>query len=408
MKKIFTFIAWTAFVAFSHAAIVEGTCGDNLTWSLNTKDSTLTIKGCGVMTSHPWFEYHSYIAYISLQEGIEGFEASAFQGCENIKNIVIPNSIKSLSYRLFYNCENLVSVSLGNGVTYIGEGAFFNCKSLSKIHLPIGLTALGQDVFYNCKKLTSINIPYTLTKIGKRAFLDCPISTIYFNGTLEQWFNKKWNAYACFGLYTLVIDDEIISKITIPNSIARIDANVFYNCKSLTSVTMHDNVNYIGPNSFYKCPITRLYVFAQNPPNGGASSGIEKSDCTLYVPKESIEIYSNTIWWEDFKNIRTIGSYYIVKFVDWDGTVLSSDEVEEGSTATPPADPARQGYTFTGWDKNFSNVQSDLTVTAQYTQILAIDEIFVDSDALQKILLNGQLYILRGDKTYTITGVEVK
>ena len=60
--------------------------------------------------------------------------------------------------------------------------------------------------------------------------------------------------------------------------------------------------------------------------------------------------------------------YFTVTFQDWNGTVLKTEQVEQGKSATAPADPVREGYTFIGWDKSFSNVQSDLTVTAQYEQ----------------------------------------
>ncbi len=59
--------------------------------------------------------------------------------------------------------------------------------------------------------------------------------------------------------------------------------------------------------------------------------------------------------------------YYTVTFKDWDGAVLSTQQVEQGQAATAPADPTRVGYTFAGWDVAFNNVQSDLVVTAQYT-----------------------------------------
>ena len=61
--------------------------------------------------------------------------------------------------------------------------------------------------------------------------------------------------------------------------------------------------------------------------------------------------------------------YHTVTFVDWDGTVLSVQQVEDGADATAPADPSREGYAFIGWDVDFSNVTEDITVTAQYEEI---------------------------------------
>ena len=62
---------------------------------------------------------------------------------------------------------------------------------------------------------------------------------------------------------------------------------------------------------------------------------------------------------------------YTVTFKDYDGTVLKTETVESGKSATAPADPTRAGYTFNGWDKTFDNVTGNLTVTATYTQITA-------------------------------------
>ena len=59
---------------------------------------------------------------------------------------------------------------------------------------------------------------------------------------------------------------------------------------------------------------------------------------------------------------------YTVTFEDHDGTELKTEEVEHGKSATAPQDPTREGYTFTGWDKDFNNITGDLTVTAQYSE----------------------------------------
>ncbi|MCL2153627.1 MAG: InlB B-repeat-containing protein, partial [Oscillospiraceae bacterium] len=61
---------------------------------------------------------------------------------------------------------------------------------------------------------------------------------------------------------------------------------------------------------------------------------------------------------------------YSVTFVDWDDTILKQQEVISGGSAVAPPDPVRSGYNFKGWDKGFSNVTSNMTVTALYEIII--------------------------------------
>ena len=90
--------------------------------------------------------------------------------------------------------------------------------------------------------------------------------------------------------------------------------------------------------------------------------------------------YTFTGWDRTFTNVTAdlvvtaqySANTYTVTFKDWDGTVLKTQQVQYGSAATAPANPSREGYTFTGWDKAFNNVTSNLTVTAQY-QVNEVD-----------------------------------
>ncbi len=60
---------------------------------------------------------------------------------------------------------------------------------------------------------------------------------------------------------------------------------------------------------------------------------------------------------------------YQVTFKDVDGTILKVVNVKEGATAASPLDPVKNGYKFTGWDKSFRNVQSNLEINATYELI---------------------------------------
>ena len=91
------------------------------------------------------------------------------------------------------------------------------------------------------------------------------------------------------------------------------------------------------------------------------------------------EGYTFTGWDKAFDNITAntvvtaqytqnpIVNYYIVTFKDWDGTTLKTEQVAEGGAATAPNNPTRTGYTFTGWDTAFNNITANTVVTAQYT-----------------------------------------
>ena len=86
--------------------------------------------------------------------------------------------------------------------------------------------------------------------------------------------------------------------------------------------------------------------------------------------------YVFTGWDKSFTNITantdihaqyTIKTY-TVRFLDWNGTVLDTQTINHGSNATPPPNPTRDGYTFSGWSGNYTNVTADVDIIAQYTQ----------------------------------------
>jgi uncharacterized protein YjdB/alpha-tubulin suppressor-like RCC1 family protein len=77
---------------------------------------------------------------------------------------------------------------------------------------------------------------------------------------------------------------------------------------------------------------------------------------------------------------------FSVSFCDYDGSVIEIDLVNYGLSATAPTSPTRDGYTFSGWSTGFSNVTSDLTVTAQYTvnqsSTVPVSSVFLDATSV--------------------------
>jgi len=120
------------------------------------------------------------------------------------------------------------------------------------------------------------------------------------------------------------------------------------------------------------------YTNYPNKANSGYSSTISTEGWA--AGNYTIKVRGTTVWDSTTKYTQTFDvatinltvndttpAQYTVTFKDWDGTVLSTQTVTEGGSATAPSAPSRTGYTFTGWDKAFNNITGNTTVTAQYS-----------------------------------------
>ena len=92
---------------------------------------------------------------------------------EEVKDLVIPNNVTSVSKFAFWNCTFLTSVTIPNNVIYIGNDAFSFCSSLTSVTMPNSLTSIGSGAFYGCSNLTSLTIPNSVTHIDSNAFDGC-------------------------------------------------------------------------------------------------------------------------------------------------------------------------------------------------------------------------------------------
>ena len=251
--------------------------------------------------------------------------------------LIIPSSITCKKtytvtsiYAQAYMYSGITSVSLPNTLLHIGDAAFHS-SGLTSVTIPSSVTSIDDGAFALCGNLSSVTLEEGLTALGTQMF---------------QY-------------------DHNLTEITVPNSITDLPAGVFSNCEGLLSVTLGTGVDTIGDNAFGGSnSLARLTIYAPAPPKVHLDDNPELvSTCSLMVPSSVKAAYEAHPYWSQFD----IKGIYIVTFKGKDGATLKAEAVEEGQSATAPDAPEVDCYTFTGWDKTFSNITSDLVVNALYS-----------------------------------------
>ena len=269
--------------------------------------TNVTISSSATSIGDYTFEDCKSLLSIVIPDCITKIGNSVFKGCTSLVSIVIPENVTSIGNQIFNECSNLTSVAVAdenviydsrencnaiieaetntliaackntvipNTVTNIGDNAFYGCLGLTNVQIPNSVTNIGSYAFYKCSSLIDITIPNSVTNIEKFAF------------------------YGCSGLTSVVI----------PNSVTSIGSSAFMNCDGLTSVVIPNSVTSIGDYAFYNCSalvsITSqiagedLFV-----PGIEAFTGIDKTKCTLYVPRHTRVAYLSTNAWNLFSEI---------------------------------------------------------------------------------------------------------
>ena len=275
-------------------------------------------------------------------------------------------------------------------VNAVGAYAFSNAVKITKINLPKMMDEIGVYAFQNAN-LQEINIPATLKRLSNTAFEGTPIfannmdeqHSVYYDGCLlyhepnytSGTFKVKEGtrliaSYALCGANA----DYSITELELPEGLQCICEGALDYLQALKTVSIPNTVYSIQDYFLTKyCnELQNIYCYSKTPIDiSGLTHAFsywtkdELAQINLYVPYGSKAAYQTADKWKDL-NIMEMKPVYTVTFNDYDGTELKVEEVTEGEAAHAPEDPTREGYDFTGWDKDFTNVQSDLTITAQY------------------------------------------
>ncbi|MGM9825407.1 MAG: leucine-rich repeat protein [Paludibacteraceae bacterium] len=406
-RDILLFSDTTLFATFA-AGDMGGKCGENLYWTWDKTAKELAIIGTGAMDleTYPAWRSDTYrtcidtICGIQFTEGITTIAASAFSTIDYnyptylVKELIIPASVEVMGRYCFAGLRDIDRIEyLGNTATV--EGWAMAGKKVRYLKVPAGFVSELdiQDTLIITNGEASMSYstcPYVDLSAASNTDMS-RIAITYHPDVLRTYILPN-------GLE--VIDDNALrscrylSAITIPAGVTYIGVSAFEDCRSMTSVVFAGNkVETIGDWAFYNCHSLRNLTL----PEGVVEVGLAAFYGCTYLNELTIPSTMKKIADNGFAGCERMQTMYVNALVP---PTIEAKTFEDVDRATPVFVPrgTMERYQADQYWSEFFNMSEYDAPTGNLN--VSTDE----ANGLRKVVRDGQVLILRGDKTYTILG----
>lgn len=385
---------------------------------------------------------------IVIPETVTTIGRSAFNGCSLISEVTIPNSVTEIKANAFtgtllYN----TLTNWENSKVLIVDGWLVDAKELYGMYtVPATVKAIANEALTACISLESVYFSAeTPIRLGNKVFPNA-VKAVYVPCGMVDTYSKAetWTNYASmldvvptlYEVKTLVKDYHGLITIKKGSSCDNTDTLIvapypgYHFVKWSDGNTDNPRVVTLTGDADFEAE-TEQDVYTMTAEANKSDRGAVTADATQAHFSETITITATAnegygfVCWADGNtdNPRKVTMaqdttmtaifkiVYVVTFVDWDDTVLKVDSVGDCEAAVAPEEePARDGYTFIGWDTEFNFVVTNLTIKAQYEAIPDALET-VEQEMRQKsvkYIENGHIYIRRNEHIYDLIGTRIK
>lgn len=209
---------------------------------------------------------------------VTGIGSGVYEGCEKLKSISLPDTIKSIGDNAFANCSMLTDITIPASVEYIGSDVFAGDVSLEKINVQednscyysedgVLYSKMGETVLikYPAGKSGKFSLPQDVKIIADSAFSDCVNLKSVELADISQSTSCAYAFRNCSSLESVqigkgsVIDEGMfincisLKSISLPEGIKEIKSSAFKNCSALTEVIINDDIEKIAEGAFEGC-----------------------------------------------------------------------------------------------------------------------------------------------------------